>query len=97
MGNPKFRAGDRVRLGGDRPLPAAYPWIRRGRLCTITYVQRVLIPAPTPQGLGRTADTRNRKSRIMYWLTPRKGRPPIKLESYHLRHPNERDRQPRGN
>lgn len=83
MGRPKFKKGDHVRIGGSRPLPAAYPWVRRGRLCTITEVQQILYPS------GR--------SRFMYWLTPRKGRPPIRLESYHLRHPDERDRRPRGN
>lgn len=74
----KFQPGDLARVGGKhRPLPACYPWLRRGRLVKI-----LAIAGRTPSG-----------QHIEYYITGRRGQPRVRLASYDLRRPGERFRK----
>ena len=74
----KFQPGDHARVGGlsQRPTPACYPWLKRGRLVVVKgIVQRC-----------------RHGGHIEYVIAGRRGRPDARLMGYELRRPNERDR-----
>ena len=74
----KFNPGDRARVGGlsQRPTPACYPWLKRGRLVVV-------------KGIVRRCE---HGGHIEYLIAGRRGRPDARLASYELRRPSERDR-----
>ncbi len=77
-----FLVGDYVRIGGQyqKRLPLAYRPWLRRG--RIEQIIKVV--------------SRGRGRHRMYWFTPRRGRPPVFLERFHLRPLDQRDRAARG-
>lgn len=84
MGVPKFHVGDLARIGGrGRPLPACYPWLKRGRVVQISTVL-----------YKENGNYLKGQHHLMYTFASRRSRPEVKLASFDLRRVTERDRAP---
>ena len=71
----KFKIGDYVRAGGmHRPMPACYPWLKRGQIMRI-----IGIAGHSPSG-----------EHLEYQFAARRAKPGVRLASYDLRHIDER-------
>lgn len=76
----KFRVGDLARAGGiGRPMPACYPWLKRGQLLRVQGVVRGYY-------LG--------DHHLMYQFASRRGQRGVLMASFDLRRVEERDRAP---
>ena len=88
----KFKVGDIARVGGKgRPMPACYPWLKRGQLMRVIKVCRTISDRNYLLDLRRN---RSGVHHLMYEFSSRRGQPKVLLASFDLRRPEERDRAP---